>query len=127
MNLSQLKHTIILLYIIIALIGILGLISSDIYLFIASTALFILTIPIQINNPKVFQRDKKLRIGSQEALKQSFHISNILFLYIGLLIITFRESYPQYSLIGYTLIFIVFIEYLIYLIFQKNIENKYLK
>ena len=127
MNSSQLKNTIILLYIIIGLICILGLISSNVYLFIASTVLLVLTIPIKINNPKIFRRDRKLRMGSNEALKHAFYISNIIFFYVGLLIIACREIYPQYILIGYSLICVVFLQCLIYLIFQRYIENEYLK
>lgn len=127
MNLKQLKYTVILLYIIICLICVLALIASNIYLFIASTVLLALTVPINLSHPDIFQRERKLSIGSEEAFKQTFYISNIIFFYVALLIITWRNSYPQYSVIGYVLLVVIFVECLIYLILQKRLEKQYLK
>lgn len=127
MNLKQLKYTVILLYVIVILTGILGLIDSNIYLFIAATVILALTIPIHVNNPAIFKKEKKLSIGSEEAFKHGFYVSNILFFYVAILLITWRNAYPEYAIIGYVLLIVIFVECLIYKIFQKYLEKEYLK
>lgn len=127
MNLKQLKYTVILLYVIICLVCVLGLIASDIYLFVAATVLLVLTVPIQLNNPDIFQKEKRLSIGNQEAFKHSFYISNIIFFYVAILILTWRNTYPQYTIVGYTLLIVIFVECVIYRIIQKHNEKEYLK
>lgn len=127
MNLKQLKYTVTLLYIIVCLVSILGLIASNIYLFVAATVILALTVPIQLNNPAIFKKEKKLSIGSDEAFKPSFYLSNIIFFYVAILILTWRDTFPQYTIVGYVLLIVIFVECVIYKIFQKYHEKEYLK
>lgn len=127
MNKTQLKYIITVLYIAIILICILGILTADIYLFVASTILVVLMIPILLKNPDLITFSKKLKIGSEIAYKKTFYLSNIILFYISIAIITLRKNYSDYAVAGYALLLVIVMNVIIFTIIQKNIEKEYLR
>ncbi len=126
MNKTQLKYIITLLYIAIVLICILGILTADIYLFVASTILVVLTVPILLKNPDLITVSKKLKIGSEIAYKKTFYLSNMILFYISIAVITLRKNYPDYAVAGYALLLVIAMNIILFVIIQKNIEKEYL-
>lgn len=126
MNKTQLKYIITLLYIAIVLICILGILTADIYLFVASTILVVLTVPILLKNPDLLTVSKKLKIGSEIAYKKTFYLSNMILFYISIAVITLRKNYPDYAVAGYALLLVIAMNIILFVIIQKNIEKEYL-
>lgn len=127
MNKTQLKYIITLLYIAIVLICILGILTADIYLFVASTILVVLTVPILLKNPDLITVSKKLKIGSEIAYKKTFYLSNMILFYISIAVITLRKNYPDYAVAGYALLLVIAMNIIIFTVIQKNIEKEYLR
>lgn len=127
MNKTQLKYIITVLYIAIVLICILGILTADIYLFVASTILVVLTVPILLKNPDLITVSKKLKIGSEIAYKKTFYLSNMILFYVSIAIITLRNSYPDYAVAGYALLLVIAMNIIIFAVIQKNIEKEYLR
>ena len=127
MNKTQLKYIIFILYVAIIIIFILGILTADIYLFVASTILFILTIPIILKHPDILYIPKKLNIGSEIAFEKTFYVSNIIIFYISIAIITLRDNYPSWGIVGYVLFAVVIMNLVIFKIIQKNVEKEYLR
>lgn len=127
MNKTQLKYIITLLYIAIVLICILGILTADIYLFVASTILIVLTVPILLKNPDLITVSKKLKIGSEIAYKKTFYLSNMILFYISIAVITLRKNYPDYAVAGYALLLVIAMNVIIFTVIQKNIEKEYLR
>ena len=127
MNKTQLKYIIFILYVAIIIIFILGILTADIYLFVASTILFILTIPIILKHPDIIYIPKKLNIGSEIAFEKTFYVSNIIIFYISIAIITLRDNYPSWGIVGYVLFAVVIMNLVIFKIIQKNVEKEYLR
>lgn len=127
MNKEQLKYIIMVLYIAIVLICILGILTADIYLFVASTILVVLTVPILLKNPDLITVSKKLKIGSEIAYKKTFYLSNMILFYVSIAVITLRKNYPDYAVAGYALLLVIAMNIVIFAIIQKNIEKEYLR
>ena len=127
MNTSQLKYSVVGLSVAIILIFVLGILTANIYLFVASTILIFLTIPILLRHPYLINIPKKLNIGSEIAYEKTFYISNIILFYTSIAIITLRNSYPDYEIIGYVLLLVVLMNLIIFKIIQKNVEKEYLR
>lgn len=127
MNKEQLKYIITVLYIAIVLICILGILTADIYLFVASTILVVLTVPILLKNPDLITVSKKLKIGSEIAYKKTFYLSNMILFYVSIAVITLRKNYPDYAVAGYALLLVIAMNIVIFAIIQKNIEKEYLR
>lgn len=127
MNKEQLKYIITVLYIAIVLICILGILTADIYLFVASTILVVLTVPILLKNPDLITVSKKLKIGSEIAYKKTFYLSNMILFYVSITVITLRKNYPDYAVAGYALLLVIAMNIVIFAIIQKNIEKEYLR
>ena len=127
MNKTQLKYIIFILYVAIIIIFILGILTADIYLFVASTILFILTIPIILKHPDIIYIPKKLNIGSEIAFEKTFYVSNIIIFYISIDIINLRDNYPSWGIVGYVLFAVVIMNLVIFKIIQKNVEKEYLR
>lgn len=127
MNKTQLKYVVLTLYLSIIIICILGILTADIYLFVASTLLVVLTVPIIVKNPDLIKIPKKLRIGSELAYEKTFYISNIILFYVSITIITLRNAFPKYEITGYALLVVIVMNIVIFLVIQKNIEKKYLE
>lgn len=127
MNKAQLKYIITVLYIAIVLICILGILTADIYLFVASTILVVLTVPILLKNPDLITVSKKLKIGSEIAYKKTFYLSNMILFYVSIAVITLRKNYPDYAVAGYALLIVIAMNIVIFAIIQKNIEKEYLR
>lgn len=127
MNKEQLKYIITVLYIAIVLICILGILTADIYLFVASTILVVLTVPILLKNPDLITVSKKLKIGSEIAYKKTFYLSNMIIFYVSIAVITLRKNYPDYAVAGYALLLVIAMNIVIFAIIQKNIEKEYLR
>ena len=127
MNKTQLKYIIFILYVAIIIIFILGILTADIYLFVASTILFILTIPILLKHPAIIYIPTKLNIGSEIAFEKTFYVSNIIIFYISIAIITLRDNYPSWGIVGYVLFAVVIMNLVIFKIIQKNVEKEYLR
>ncbi len=127
MNKEQLKYIITVLYIAIVLICILGILTADIYLFVASTILVVLTVPILLKNPDLITVSKKLKIGSEIAYKKTFYLSNMILFYVSIAVITLRKNYPDYAVAGYALLIVIAMNIVIFAIIQKNIEKEYLR
>lgn len=125
MNERQLKY-IVGLYIAIVMICIVGILSADFYLFVASTVLVVLTIPIILKNPNLITINKKLLIGSEIAYEKTFYVSNMILFYVSIAMITLRSSFPEYELVGYVLMLVIAMNVLIFIVIQKNIEKEYL-
>ena len=119
MNKTQLKYIITLLYIAIVLICILGILTADIYLFVASTILVVLTVPILLKNPDLITVSKKLKIGSEIAYKKTFYLSNMILFYISIAVITLRKNYPDYAVAGYALLLVIAMNIILFVIIQK--------
>ncbi len=115
------------LYIAIVLICILGILTADIYLFVASTILVVLTVPILLKNPDLITVSKKLKIGSEIAYKKTFYLSNMILFYVSIAVITLRKNYPDYAVAGYALLLVIAMNIVIFAIIQKNIEKEYLR
>ncbi|MDO5848486.1 MAG: hypothetical protein Q4P18_03035 [Methanobrevibacter sp.] len=126
MNEKQLKYIAVGLYSAIVIIFVLGIITADIYLFVASTALLILSMPIVLKNPDVIAIPKKLHIGSEVAFEKTFYISNIILFYASIAIITLRNTFPKYAITGYVLLIVIAMNCIIFKVIQKNIEKKYI-
>lgn len=127
MNKTQLKYVVLTLYLSIVIICILGILTADIYLFVASTVLVVMTLPIILKNPDFIRIPKTLRIGSEVAYEKTFYISNIILFYVSITIITLRNAFPKYEIIGYALLIVIVMNIVIFLMIQKNIEKKYLE
>lgn len=127
MNKEQLKYIITVLYIAIVLICILGILTADIYLFVASTILVVLTVPILLKNPDLITVSKKLKIGREIAYKKTFYLSNMILFYVSIAVITLRKNYPDYTVAGYALLLVIAMNIVIFAIIQKNIEKEYLR
>ena len=127
MNKEQLKYIITVLYIAIVLICILGILTADIYLFVASTILVVLTVPILLKNPDLITVSKKLKIVSEIAYKKTFYLSNMILFYVSIAVITLRKNYPDYAVAGYALLLVIAMNIVIFAIIQKNIEKEYLR
>ena len=126
MNKTQLKYIIIVLYIAIVLIYVLGILTADIYLFVASTILIVLIVPILLTNPELIVVHKKLKIGSEIAYKHTFYLSNIILFYVSIAILTLRNAFPDYTVVGYAMLVIIAMNGILFHIIQKSIEKKYL-
>lgn len=127
MNKTQLKYVVLTLYLSIVIICILGILTADIYLFVASTVLVVMTLPIILKNPDFIRIPKTLRIGYEVAYEKTFYISNIILFYVSITIITLRNAFPKYEIIGYALLIVIVMNIVIFLMIQKNIEKKYLE
>lgn len=126
MNNTQLKYTLLGLYVAILLIFIIGILTANIYLFVASTVLLVFALPILLKHPNLIEFPKKLNIGSEVAFEKTFYITNIIMFYSAIAIITLRKTYPHYEIVGYVLLLVIFMNAIIFKIIQKNIEKKYL-
>lgn len=127
MNKTQMKYGLIVLYAAIILIYVLGILTADIYLFVASTVLLLLAIPIILKNPDLITVTKKVRMGSEVAFKKTFYISNIILFYASIALITLRSTFPNYEVVGYVLLIVIAMNAIIFTVIQKNIEKEYLR
>lgn len=97
MNSKELALIVIILSICGTLTWILGLIQGNIYLFIASLIILVLTIPIAIKNydsiNSILGRTKHLNLVNESAYKMSFGLSNGILIYLGIGLITLRWVY----------------------------------
>lgn len=136
MNLKTLGNALKITSGFITALWVVGLIVGNIYLVLLAIMMLIIIIPVvYVKRDKVDEmfrgkddhivEDERTHLINEKASNMAFGISLAIIIYVAVVIVALRNSYPQLTLAGYTLFAVTALFLVIYFLSRVYYNGKY--